>query len=96
MIVSLAVFSTLFCYMLQIIGVLGQFFITIDTAITPLIIFLSFNFNRYYFKLLSCDKLTKYCCKPIERYCFKTMSNDEIKIAEIVSNKNKVTEISVS
>ena len=66
LIVGLAVGSTIFLYMVQMTGFLGQFFVTMDFVITPIIIFLCFRYNRYWFELLKCDKLAIMCCKRVE------------------------------
>ena len=88
LIVALAVSSTVIFYMIQMTGFLGQFFVTLDFVVTPIVIFLGFNCNRYYFELLKCDKLAISCCSSFENRILAKVSNrsDEKMAAVVVGN----------
>lgn len=88
-VVALAVTSTILLYMLQMMNVLGQFFVTLDFIITPIIVFCSFKFNRYWFEKFKCNKMAKCCCSIFERqFVGLKRTVDERNIAEIISHNS--------
>ena len=91
LIVALSVSSTLIFYMIQMTGILGQFFVTLDFVITPFIIFLCFKCNRYYFQLLRCDKLAVCCCKGFEKRVIKKVMDEKIAASIAMAQIPKIT-----
>ena len=90
LIVALAVSSTLLLYLIQVIGVLGQFFVTLDFVLTPIIIVLGLKCNRYYFEFFKCDKLAILCCSICEKRMLAKLS-DETTQADIVAQNNQAS-----
>ena len=92
LIVALAVSSTVIFYMIQMTGFLGQFFVTLDFVVTPIVIFLGFNCNRYYFEWLKCDKLAVLCCSSFRNRILAKVSNrSDEKMAAVVVGHNSPT-----
>eukprot|EP01084_Bolivina_argentea_P105155 188246_1 len=48
----------------------------INLIVIIVMIFLSFRFNEYYFKLFKCDKLTTLCCNCFEHYIMKQIGGN--------------------
>eukprot|EP01083_Nonionella_stella_P258655 883816_1 len=84
------VFGTCFGFVISMFIRFGQLLYTISIVNMLLSIFLSFKFNRYYFDILGCEKLSNCCCMCFVRLITKkvSMSIAEIQLATHISKQN--------
>eukprot|EP01084_Bolivina_argentea_P201525 344469_1 len=96
MLVSLMVFVTCFSFIISMYIRLGQLLITIGEINMLLSIFLSFRFNRYYFHILGCEKLSKCCCMCFVRSIKKRVGmQPEIQLAKHLSKPKLIPKLNL-
>eukprot|EP01083_Nonionella_stella_P314316 1131877_1 len=88
LLVGIVVFSSLLFWSLNVVRSFGQFLINIDIIINMSVIFVSFSFNKRFFRWFGCELLTKVCCRHVDINITVKKQNMERVITESVVDRN--------
>eukprot|EP01083_Nonionella_stella_P064525 168234_1 len=88
LLVGIVVLSSLLFWSLNVVHSFGQFLINLDIIINMSVIFVSFSFNKKFFRWFGCELLTKVCCRHIDIKTNAKKHNRERVITDSVVDRN--------